>query len=93
MGDAGKIWTVRPFAWRSRSSTSGLSRLWDFVISRDDKRIYLITGTPRGELVKRDANSGQFFPVFGGMSSIMLDFSKDGLWLTYSTYPDSSLAE
>ena len=92
------VWAMReksgPFG-RSHGApvqlTSGLSRLWDFVISRDDKRIYLITGTPRGELVKRDANSGQFFPVFGGMSSIMLDFSKDGQWLTYSTYPDSSL--
>ena len=71
--------------------TSGISRLWDFVISRDDKRIYLITGMPRGELVKRDANSGQFIPVFGGLSSIMLDYSRDGQWITYASYPDASL--
>ncbi len=71
--------------------TSGQTRIWDFVLSRDNKRIYLISGMPRGELVKRDTKSGQFLPFVSGISAIMLDFSRDGQWVTYSAYPDAAM--
>jgi serine/threonine protein kinase/Tol biopolymer transport system component len=71
--------------------TSGLTNIWDFTIARDNKRIYMITGLPRGELVKRDTRSGQFLPFLSGISAIMLDFSRDSQWVTYGSYPDASL--
>ncbi len=71
--------------------TSGLTVIWGFDLSRDNKRIYFISGATRGEIVKRDSKSGQFLPFLSGISAIMLDFSRDGQWVTYTSYPGASL--
>ena len=59
--------------------------------SKDGKKLFAIGRTYRGELVRYDANRSQFVPVLGGMSAEYVDFSKDGQWVTYASYPDGAL--
>jgi eukaryotic-like serine/threonine-protein kinase len=59
--------------------------------SKDGKRIYVVGTQPRAELVRYDANSGEFVPYLGGISGGELDFTRDGKWVAYVTYPDDSL--
>ncbi len=46
---------------------------------------------PRGELVRYNAKSGDFVPYLGGISAGELDFTRDGQWVAYVTYPDNTL--
>ena len=45
----------------------------------------------RAELVRYDAKSGDFVPYLGGISAGDVDFSRDGQWVTYVSYPDDTL--
>ena len=54
-------------------------------------RLFVIGEQPRAQLQHFDSKSGQFFPFFDGISSGELDFSRDGKWVTYVSYPDSLL--
>ncbi|MGH9544925.1 MAG: TolB family protein [Terriglobales bacterium] len=45
----------------------------------------------RGELVRYDVRSHQFVPFLSGISVGELDFSRDGKWVTYVSYPDYAL--
>jgi serine/threonine protein kinase/Tol biopolymer transport system component len=60
--------------------------------SRDGKKLFVIGQMYRGELMRHDSQSGQFFPFLGGISAEYLDFSKDGQWVAYVSYPDGSLS-
>ncbi len=59
--------------------------------SRDGKRLFVIGRTFRGELVRYDAKKSQFVPFLGGISAEYLDFSRDGQWVTYSSYPEGAI--
>jgi WD40 repeat protein len=59
--------------------------------SKDGKKLFVVGRTFRGELVRYDAKSGQFSPFLGGMSAEYVDFSKDGQWIAYVSYPDGVL--
>ncbi len=59
--------------------------------SPDGKKIYAVGQQPRGELLKYDPRSKQFVQFLGGMSAGELDFSPDGAWITYVSYPDLTL--
>ncbi len=59
--------------------------------SPDGKKLYVIEGQPRGELVRYDRQSKQFVPFLSGISAGELDFSRDTKWVTYVTYPERSL--
>jgi Tol biopolymer transport system component len=41
--------------------------------------------------MRYDSKSGQFAPYLGGISADGVDFSKDGQWVTYMSYPDGAL--
>src|SRR5437899_10460229 len=45
----------------------------------------------RGELVRYDAKSRQFLPFLAGISASEADFSRDGEWVTYVTFPENTL--
>src|SRR6202011_5432249 len=45
----------------------------------------------RSELVRYDAKSGQFVPFLGGISTAYVNFSRDGNWVAYVTWPDGNL--
>jgi Tol biopolymer transport system component len=59
--------------------------------SKDGKKLFVIGRTYRGELVGYDAKTSRFLPFLGGMSAEFVDFSKDGKWITYTSYPEGAL--
>jgi serine/threonine protein kinase/Tol biopolymer transport system component len=61
------------------------------VPSMDGKRIFAIGSQPRGELARFNQKSQQFEPYLSGISADSVDFSRDGQWVAYVTYPEGSL--
>lgn len=51
-------------------------------------RLFLIGEQQRAQLERLDAKSQQFVPFLNGISAGETDFSRDGKWVTYVTYPD-----
>jgi len=52
-------------------------------------RLFVIGEQPRAELQHFDSKSQQFVPFLNGISGGEVDFSRDGRWITYVSYPDS----
>ena len=71
--------------------TSSPLALSSVIPSRDGKKLFVVGGTYRGELMRFDSNSGQLVSFLGGISADGVDFSKDGQWVTYMSYPDGAL--
>ena len=59
--------------------------------SLDGKRLFAIGSQPRGELARFNQKTQQFEPYLSGISAEGVDFSRDGQWVTYVTYPEGSL--
>ncbi len=59
--------------------------------SRDGKKLFVIGQTYRGELMRYDSKSGAFSSFLGGISAEYVAFSKDGLWVSYVSYPEGTL--
>ena len=59
--------------------------------AKDGKKLFLVGRTYRGELMRYDSKSRQFAPFLGGISGEFLDFSKDGQWVAYVSYPEGTL--
>jgi eukaryotic-like serine/threonine-protein kinase len=59
--------------------------------SRDAGKLFVVGTQSRGELVRYDARTRQFFPFLSGISASELDFSTDGQWVTFVAYPDYTL--
>lgn len=96
--NATNIWAVRDTSswWRKTSRepiqvTTGPLQFGSPLPSRDGKRLFVIGVQPRAELVRYDANSKDFVPYLGGISAGNLDFSRDGKWITYTSYPEGTL--
>jgi serine/threonine protein kinase/Tol biopolymer transport system component len=54
-------------------------------------RLFVIGEQQRAQLQHFDFKSQQFLPFLGGISGGEVDFSRDGKWLTYVSYPDNLL--
>ncbi len=61
------------------------------VPSLDGGKLFVIGDQPKGELTRYDAKSGEFVPFLSGISAQGVNFSKDGQWVAYSTYPEGTL--
>jgi eukaryotic-like serine/threonine-protein kinase len=59
--------------------------------SRDGKKLFVIGTQSRGELAHFDSKLRQFIPYLSGISADQLDFSQDGQWVAYLSYPEGSL--
>ncbi|MFZ0821624.1 MAG: winged helix-turn-helix domain-containing protein [Candidatus Acidiferrales bacterium] len=59
--------------------------------SRDGTRIFALGTQISGELLRYDAARKDFLQFSGGLSADHVDFTRDGLWMTYVTFPDGSL--
>ena len=91
------LWALRDGNGWSANSSSPL-RLTNGPLSYelpfpspDGKHIFAIGLKPRGELVRFDSNSQQFIPYLSGISALDATVSRDGKWVTYTSYPDRSL--
>jgi eukaryotic-like serine/threonine-protein kinase len=61
------------------------------VPSPDGKKLFVDGNLPRGELVVYDNKTHQFLPFLSGISAGEVDFSRDGKWIAYISYPDGTL--
>jgi serine/threonine protein kinase/Tol biopolymer transport system component len=59
--------------------------------SKDGKKLFVVGRTFRGESVRYDAKSAQLSPFLGGISAEYIEFSKDGQWLAYVSFPEGTL--
>ncbi len=93
-----QIWSVsdkaglfRKARWEPAEMTSGPVSYFLPVPSVDGKRLFALGSQPRGELQRFNQRSQQFETFLSGMSVDNVDFSRDGQWVTYTTYPEGSL--
>jgi len=98
-GDRSSLWAVsEAHRWWKKASTSlplqltfGPLSILSPSISKDGKQLYAVGTERRGELSAYDSKSGKFTPYLGGESICMVDFSRDGQWIAYVTYPEGTL--
>ena len=57
----------------------------------DGKKLFAIGSQRRGELARFNQKTQQFEPYLSGISADGVDFSRDGQWVTYVSYPEGSL--
>ena len=95
---ASNVWIMpdRSDWWRKASPqpvqlTTGPLQFDQPLPSKDGKKLFVIGIQPRAELVRYDARSGELIPYLGGISAGDVDFSRDGQWVTYVSYPDGAL--
>jgi Tol biopolymer transport system component/DNA-binding winged helix-turn-helix (wHTH) protein len=84
------------FSWRKREGkpiqlTAGPFSFMSPLLSKDGKQIFAIGESHRAEVIRYDSRSNQFVPYFSGISAEGLAFSRDGQWVTYTSYPDGTL--
>jgi len=71
--------------------TTGPLQYLNPLPSKDGKKLFVIGIQPRAELVRYDAKSGEFIPFLDGLSAGDVDFSRDGQWVSYISYPENTL--
>ena len=71
--------------------TIGPTRTSSPLVSPDGKKVFVVTGQVRGELVRYNLSSHQFSPYLSGISAINVQFSTDGKWVVYTQYPENTL--
>lgn len=94
----GNIWAIREPAGLLQRHPSAPFQLTTGPLSFDffrpspkGREIFADASQGRGELVRYDRKSAQFVPFLSGISSGELDFSRDGKWVTYVSYPENTL--
>jgi len=93
------VWALpeaRNLRWRKQEEkpiqlTAGPLNFTCPLPSKDGKQIFAIGGSSHSEAIRYDARSGQFVPYLSGISAEGLAFSRDGQWVTYTSYPDNTL--
>jgi len=61
------------------------------IAGKDGRELFAIGTLPRAEVVWYDLREHQFNPYLPGISAEGLDFSQDGKWVTYASYPEATL--
>jgi Tol biopolymer transport system component/DNA-binding winged helix-turn-helix (wHTH) protein len=87
---------ARSVPWRKRDVkptqlTAGPLSFGHPLPSKDGKEIFAIGGSHRAEVIRYDSRSDQFVPYLSGISAEGLAFSRDGQWVTYTSYPEGTL--
>ncbi len=97
-GERFSLWTVpdRSAWWQQGSAvaqqlTPGPNSYGRPTISPDGKQLFAIGEEHQGELSIFDRKSRKFVPYLGGISVCYVDFSRDGQWMAYVSYPEGSL--
>jgi Tol biopolymer transport system component len=70
---------------------SGPLRFSAPVPSGDGKRLFVVGEERRVELFRYDLKTGHFDSYLKGLSAGPVDFSSDGKWIAYVSYPDMTL--
>jgi len=95
---ASNIWIMADHTewWRKASHvpvqlTTGPLQFLSPLPSKDGKKLFVIGVQPRAELDRYDAKSDELIPYLGGISAGDVDFSSDGQWVAYVSYPEGTL--
>ena len=90
------LWRLAPAAWPSlgRHPSRLTSGPLDFLSptalpGRSD--LAVVGSHQQGELDRYDSASQRWVPFLNGISAEMVDFSRDGQWAVYVTYPERDL--
>ena len=93
-----QIWVTRERSGLFRSATKAPMQLTTGPLdydsptpSKDGRRLFVIGALPRAELQHYDLHTRQFVPYLSGISAGQLDFSRDGQWIAYISYPENTL--
>ena len=70
---------------------AGPLRLINPVPSSDGKRLFVLGEAPRVELMRYDLQERRYDAYLSGLSAGPVDFSLDGKWMAYVSYPDMTL--
>jgi Tol biopolymer transport system component len=94
----GSIWELQEeISWLHKNNpksvqlTSGPLALFSPLPGKDGKKLFVVGKKARGELVRYESASGRFMPFLSGISVEHVSFSKDGMWVTYVTFPEGTL--
>ena len=97
-GSQGNIWArAEKGSWFGKANaqpvqlSSGPMRFSSPLPSKDGKTLFVVGTLAHGELSRYDVKSGQFSPFLSGLSADSVRFSKDGQWVSYSAYPETTL--
>ena len=97
-GETANLWALRePTSILDRRSpdplplTTGPTSTYSPQPSDDGKKIFAVTAQVRGELVRYEKLSQAPAPYLAGLSALAVDYSRDGKWITYVSYPDYAL--
>ena len=97
-GDRNNLWALAdepPRSGRNPSPpqqlTFGPTSYGRPIISPDGKQLFAIGEQHQGELSVYDRKSEKFVPYLGGISVCFVDFSRDGQWMAYVSYPEGAL--
>lgn len=71
--------------------TSGPLDIYGPVPSLNGKRLFADVTQLRSEIVRYERKLKEFVPFLSGISAEDLDFSRDGKWVAYVSYPDGRL--
>ncbi len=71
--------------------TVGPLHFFSTVPSLDGKTLFAGSLESRGELMRYDARTRQLSPFMDGISAQGVNFSRDGVWMTYVTFPQGEL--
>jgi serine/threonine protein kinase/Tol biopolymer transport system component len=79
--DAGQPWQI----------TSGQLDSIAPVFAPNGKKLYVIGQQLRGELTRYDPGTNRWLQYLDGPSAEFVDFSRDGKWMAWVSFPDGSL--
>jgi Tol biopolymer transport system component len=92
------IWAIREESGVLRKSspdplpvTTGPLSYQSPTAALSGNRLFVIGEQQRAELQRLDFKFRQFVPFLNGISAGEIDFSRDGQWVTYTSYPDNVL--
>jgi serine/threonine protein kinase/Tol biopolymer transport system component len=88
---SGKGGLFRNARWEPTQLTAGPMSYSHPDLSLDGKRLFAIGSQPRGELARFNQKTQQLEPYLSGISAEGVDFSRDGQWVAYVTYPEGGL--
>ena len=86
-----KTGLFRPATRQPIQLTTGPISMRFPALSKDGRKIFSLGIQPRGKLGRYDRRSKSFVPYLGGASINEVDFSKDGRWIAYLSYPEGAL--
>ncbi len=97
-GDRNSLWAVADESSRWGRSPSppqqltfGPTSIGIPSISKDGRQLFAIGVEHQGELSVYDRASHKFVPYLEGISASYVDFTRDGRWMTYVSYPEGTL--